>query len=490
MANSWATTGQKFDGIRAALENQTRASNRPVRILFVHGMITDREDYSLPTQRALALQLGLCKSKKACEPETSVGLEDRYPLPRGYNPVMQFYGQSLETAFPKDASGKVSAPSSVLTRYVWKRDNQPALIVYSLFWAPTRDWVKNSLLGCFESYEAVQARNNVSQTPKPLDTICPPEGSFGATRNTDKRLWFNGQVLKDNLMVNGFGDAVTVVGAAGAVLEDDVQLAYCVMANDILSDATKESALLKAAGEEANKSLSSSASAKDRADATREKLKQNTINLEAKSFDLQVKTEDKRCSLESLTNARTEKLVTALAETPFFTVTESLGSYLTLKAHLSRQTHLSTKPSASSERIAFFALLDNATIYMHANQISLLALTDLRARCVPSDLETSCPVNDSRLRQTNSPNPILPTPPRTTVVAFNDRADALGYELPPFLGQSGYFGSLVNISVSNPAFTVPGLLKWPMDAHTNQQKNHAIIQFMVEGFSPPVSAPK
>ena len=481
---------QKLDGISAKLESETRGSDRPVRILFVHGMRTNEENYSLPTQRALAVQLGFCKSIKDCEPETPNPNRDRYPLPRGYNPEMQYFGQSLEAAFPKDTKGKVRAPESILTKYVWKLDNKPALIVYSLFWAPTRDWVKNSLLGCFETYEAIESRNTKANPPKTMDTICPPTGTFGAARNTDFRLLLNGRVIKEDLMVDGFGDAVTVVGAGGAVLEDDVQLAYCVMANDILSDPRQEAAIYNAAFEEASRNLSSFATAKDREDATKEKLQQSIGGLTAKSFELQVKAEAQRCSLEALKNGRAEWLVNTLSETPFFTVTESLGSYLTLKAHLSRQIHLSTKPDNSPDKSVFFALLDNATIYMHANQISLLALTDLQAKCVPNQPAEACPVNDSRLQQPNGPKPVSPTPAKTTIIAFNDRADALGYELPPFLGQTGYFGNLVNVSVSNPTWAIPFVIKSPIGAHTNQDTNSAIIKFMVEGFDRPISAPK
>lgn len=494
--NSASTTNATQDvtmltGIRAKLENEGWGKKRPVRILFVHGMRTNEEDYSLPTQRALAVQLGFCKSIKDCEPEAAAPDTDRYSLPRGYNAEMQYFGQSLEAAFPKDPNGKANAPESILTKYVWKRDNKPALIVYSLLWAPTRDWVKNSLLGCFETYEAIESRNKKAKPPKTMNTICPPAGSFGAARNSDFRLGFNGRLIKEDLMVDGFGDAVTVVGAAGAVLEDDVQLAYCVMANDILSDPAQEAAIFKKANEEANKNLSSLATAKERDEATREKLEQSIGGLRAKSFGLQVKTERQRCSLEALTNDRTQQVVKAVSETPFFTVTESLGSYLTLKAHLSRRIHSSTSQSDSSERSVFFALLDNATIYMHANQISLLALTDLNARCVPNERKTTCPVNDSRFRLTNSQN-LSASPAKTTIIAFNDRADALGYELPPFLGQTGYFGKLVNVSVSNPAFTVPGLFKDPTGAHTNQDKNPAIIRAMVEGIElgKPSSPPK
>jgi hypothetical protein len=489
-------TSPKLTGLRAALDNQSRTSKQPVRILFVHGMLTNEEDYSLPTQRALAVQLGFCKSIKNCEPEKPNPDTDRYPLPRGYNPEMQFFGQSLEAAFPKNSDGNVKAPESIITKYIWRRGDKPALIVYSLFWAPTRDWVKNSLLGCFETYEAIESRNSKAKPPKAMNKICPPAGTFGAIRNTDRRLLPN-KLLKDDLMVAGFGDAVTVVGAGGAVLEDDVQLAYCVMANDILSDPIQEAAILKTASEEAGKSLSSLATTKDRDDATKQKLQQSIGGLTAKSFALQVKAEDQRCSLAALTNDRTKRLETALIETPFFTVTESLGSYLTLKAHLSRQIDFSTRRSGSADKSVFFALLDKATIYMHANQISLLALTDLRARCIVSVPNNDCPISDPRIYQIDEPNLLIPNSVKTNVIAFNDRSDVLGYELPPYLGQTGYFENLLNVSVSNPALTLPGavvvvpfLIKNPLGAHTNQYNNPAIIEFMVDGFDRPISAPK
>jgi hypothetical protein len=71
------------------------------------------------------------------------------------------------------------------------------------------------------------------------------------------------------------------------------------------------------------------------------------------------------------------------------------------------------------------------------------------------------------------------------LVAFNDIDDDLGFELPPYMPDTGLFGGLVNVSVRNPTWSIPFLLKDPAGTHTHQHKNPAIVEAVTDGFDLP-----
>ena len=75
--------------------------------------------------------------------------------------------------------------------------------------------------------------------------------------------------------------------------------------------------------------------------------------------------------------------------------------------------------------------------------------------------------------------------PVTKYVAFNDVDDLLGFELPPYLADVGLQGQHINVSVSNPGVRFPWLFKSPSDAHTQQDRNPAVIKAIVEGINLP-----
>lgn len=73
-----------------------------------------------------------------------------------------------------------------------------------------------------------------------------------------------------------------------------------------------------------------------------------------------------------------------------------------------------------------------------------------------------------------------------TYVAFNDVNDLLGFELPPYIADVDFIGTkFVNVSVQNPGLKIPFLFKHPIDAHTRQMDNQAIINAIVEGIAIP-----
>jgi hypothetical protein len=237
-----------------------------------------------------------------------------------------------------------------------------------------------------------------------------------------------------------------VLGPLGDVLRDDVTLAACMLAQDVLLSA-------------------------------------GTSFQQARS--------NRRCDLAD-SAAQPENLLaasTTLQRSEFFTITLSLGSFLVMDAQrlFAQQRADPAKRSEVERENLAFHLFDDATVFMLANQVSLLHLGRLQAICRPAAAGTQCP------------NPALPTvdawfneadplSQMTTYVAFNDTDDLLGFELPWYLPREGLFGPLVNVSVRNPAPRYLGLIEDPR-THVRHELNPAVIRSIAHGFDVPQQAP-
>lgn len=434
-------------GLREALDGSPSA---PIRVMTVHGMITARPEYSKTTQAAIAARLNL-------EP----GPVERVVLNRGYGLVL-FDGDEPIGELPQ-------APSSV-TRTQWvDRAGDPRLIFYELFWAPLRDEMKYTFLGCFESRSLDEDRARADP-----GAVWTCDSSERAEPNLDPRSLLNAGI-KDGLMVRGFADAMIASGRVGEVLKDDVSLTACIMAVDALSDKRSQG-----------------------------------------SFSRLEDFQDKRCALSTaMSDMSALETLGVLEGSKTFAITESLGSYLFLAAQRARRTDV-TQPSTFSADSIAFSVFDQATIYMFANQVALLNLGDIEPVCIPraaaneatahnqddqSNAMSETPEDERALAPFQCPNPRLRRngdvkeggpiflSRSATYVAFNDADDVLGFELPPYLNRSGAARALVNVSVRNPALGVPFLFRWFDDVHTNQARNDAIITAIVDGL-PAQPAPR
>jgi hypothetical protein len=330
---------------------------------------------------------------------------------------------------PQPFSEALQLKPSQLRKSTWASPEKQAvgrIIFYEMLWAPLRDDVKNRFLACFES----RLRD------KAVD--CTP---FSAAKpNTDPRSLVNG-VLKDRILVEGFADATIVLGPIGDVLRDDVSLAMCNIAADTL----------EAQGLGPARSLA------------------------------------QRCELATISNDRAKVAAAAvtLAATQFNVITHSLGSFLVMDAQQrAAQVRAMSEADTLQETLAFH-LLDRATVYMMANQISLLQLGRLTATCTPEELGAKCP---NRWLRTlgEAENRNMPLGQMTSYIAFNDIDDLLGFELPPYLADTGLTGPLVNVSVQNPGLSIPFLFKDPSAAHTHHVDNLAVIQALIMGIDLPL----
>lgn len=277
-----------IDGIRQALID---SPEQPVRVLVLHGMITDKPEYSVDMQERIGERLGLERAKN--EP-------DDIDINRGYD-FTTYLGPQ-----PFGATANLSK----LKKYVWvdgQRPDIPRLIYYEILWYPFRDQIKNFLLSCFES-----------RSINSLD--CP---SYPNTkRNSDNRALLNG-MIKDNVMIKGFGDPMILLGTVGNIIKDDITLSLCIIANDILND-TDES-LEKFANE--------------------------------------------RCSLPTYEIDESG----ALSDAPFFAITYSLGSFLYMDTVQALERELIGRGDRPNNAL-LLNLIEEMTVYMMANQVSLFQL--------------------------------------------------------------------------------------------------------------------
>ena len=420
---------ERVDGLRQVLQ---ASPNEPVRVLSIHGMITHQPGYSAEMQSRLAERLGLLAGQDSGQVD----------LMRGYD-FVPTYGQ-------QPFAGVSKLPASQLRRTTWATRGADGrlidrLVVYEMLWAPLRDQVKQTFVGCFE-------RGDIGKT----DACTAFSQSLA---NPDKRLPIN-RALKETVTLGGFADATLVLGPIGDVIRDDLTLAMCVIGSEYLVPAV----------------------------------------------DALAASRHQRCNLAAAARAIPGQGVAAsrLQQSGFVVLTHSLGSFLFMDSqHAFVVAQGEAESSASDSDTAscatdpqrcdevqqgqlLFAMTDRATVFMSANQISLLSLARLTSAACTTAPGQRCPNPYLRARSgANEPwNRVFGMPHMTVFVALNDTDDLLGFELPPFLADIDG-NRFVNVSVRNPAFQVPGLFKNPSGAHTLQARNPAVVEAIVEGFSIP-----
>jgi hypothetical protein len=356
---------------------------------------------------------------------------------RGYDAQLIFRPAPVGATEPHMTSG--------LTRTVWRdrKDGSAKLIVYELLWAPIRDDMKYRFMGCFESRSEATDREHAE-----VKWDCP---KTYAARNSSGRALINGG-LKDSIIVRGFADAVIINGPLGDILRDDLALATCVMASDTIAIQKTT-----AAAQSAN-------------------IQPTTMS----AF------ESKRCNPKDVEDDKAALVSGSKFE--YFVLTHSLGSYYFLE---SQRRHQFADPVEQRDTIQF-TMFDNATVFMFANQVSLLSLANLEGYCLPHEdavaAQRKCP--NFRLKLLDELMDEEPTfgGSFTDYVAFNDADDLLGFELPPHLSEVN-LGRYINVSVRNPAFEIPYLFRDPGGVHTSQERNPAIIDAIVNGIEVPDPTP-
>ncbi len=243
-------------------------------------MIINKTWFAENMQAAIAESLRTCKIDGKPTILTSAR-EGPFNIERGYTVSPWIDGQPFEAGSLKQGIAQ-PLPQSEMTKTILRDANGVVRVIgYELRWALLRDAIKERFLSCFESHSL----------DKETKQRCDDHPFSKAKSNPDSPHWINSKI-KDYLMVKGFADATIVLGETGDVLRDDVRLAFCAMARDVLSDAKKEIA------------VRFSAVAVRRCDLATEK---------------------------GLTPNLTEAAQT-LEQVQFFSITDSLGSFLVLDA--------------------------------------------------------------------------------------------------------------------------------------------------------------
>lgn len=386
----------RIEGLKAALEASPK---KPVFVMVIHGMNTSDLGYSKDTQEALASKLGLKRTSPTI-------ISSIY---RGYDSTLFSGSNDLDEI----------SNNSFLSKTSWSDPKNPTverLIFYELLWSPVRDAIKYKYLSCFELDDA----------HAPIG--CQREKS---QKNKDSRTLLNNSI-KSKILVNGFADPMIVLSPAGDIIRDDMDLAMCMITDDVL-----------------------------------------------KYNNFPVKRDDtKRCAIGKYMRDSDKAIANNIMyKSKFFVITESLGSFL----FLDMQNRIMADEDQNNEEELVYQLLDQNTVYMLANQVSVLQLSRLTVnRCQPHNDETQCP--NKRIKSVNG----FPADPHdermTKYIAFNDVDDLLGFEIQPYLAKQEGSGALVNISVRNHSVNIPGIIRWPVDVHGNYGNNPAVIDAIVNGF--------
>lgn len=412
-----------------------RHSADPVRVLVVHGMKTNSPKYSATLQEQIVARLGWSNSAgRGPVSEAVITLQRGYDVTviSGSQPLNAQPRTQIAPGFETQPPG-VQLPSSTIRKTVWRGKSGDAdLEFYEVLWAPLRDRVKETYLSCFEGADAPAER-------------CPTPA---AAQNKSRRNLAN-RAIKDEIVVGGLADATIVLGGVGDVLRDDLELAFCHIMVDILS---------------------------------RKGLALDPIP-------------NSRCDVATAVEERNwPKANVTLDESRFVALTHSLGSFFIMDAQRQAMRYMNTdwprQQDAKETRrarlfqrsAALFHLLEGSAIFMRANQISLLELGRLSAICEPHDEADECP--NRRLQTTDQwldSEVRSAMTPMTFYVAFNDADDLLGFELPPYLAETGELGTMVNVTVRNPAFRIPWLFAHPSHVHNRSDENSVVIGHIVNG---------
>lgn len=102
---------------------------------------------------------------------------------------------------------------------------------------------------------------------------------------------------------------------------------------------------------------------------------------------------DARCDMVDLiaNNATLSNAGQHLRRVSVFALTHSLGSFLVIDAQQRAAVDRATASRDVQREALAFALLDDATVFMFANQVSLLELGRVSVGCMMREREATCP---------------------------------------------------------------------------------------------------
>ncbi len=189
-------------------------------------------------------------------------------------------------------------------------------------------------------------------------------------------------------------------------------------------------------------------------------------------------------------------------------ITESLGSYMTYDTLLRMSRGYAILGERNYNPRSVNRLVgQTSTVYMLANQIPLLELTEANnpvsqkatgptwATSAPPQLETAKPLMkqfaDERTKRAPSPSAGVPFPLTLDLVAFSDPNDLLSYPIDKADVMAGGGGPRIspvqysNVTYSLARWSLLWLIVDPLKAHTGHADSKAVIDLIVRGHNEP-----
>jgi|GEM_PF-6829189 len=389
-----------FRGLATLLAaSQSEPSPKPARVFMIHGMKHQSREYAWPMIKAIAEQMNLsCNGTTPCLPSLPTPIEIDLP----------------------NSHGKARLDKYELTS---TRSNQRNMEIFALTWSEMTQPIKKSAL---------------------------------AEPNIGDRVLFNA-FLKDDIMIDGFGDAVLYVGTYGRIMGEAVKHALCYVVGGTPQHIPNQGTP----------------------------------------------------ACNSIPPARVVALRSDEPQEPVAFISFSLGSMMLYRA-LEDLTARSSERGSSADKatdpgtIGAFTRLTASTdqVYMMANQISLLQLAALElaieksaegvspggGKATSAAVSTPPLINPMKmvrnaLRGSGSgvtPKAVLDAagPRKLEIVAFSDPNDMLSFEFDTKKAEEDTRALNVYTEIASPWL---GLVANPLTAHTGHSEDDTVMKFLACG---------
>ena len=427
----------QVSSIGASLRNARSAGQRPVHILYIHGIGATEAGDSRTLQKSICAYLNDCIPKKPTADPVATDYAEGGEFEYGAKPpALEYMGQPV---WANSEEWNASAP--FVDHYVLRRSQGGPIVVDEINWGP--------LVFSLKCRQIMAGETELAGPDKTLLNLCskrekdahnpirfryyPWIDAADATKLEARRpkgALFN-RSLKTGLLDWGFSDAIMAVGPMRALFREAMRQLFA------------KSASFNADGSETNE------------------------------WERQ------------LTEHGTDR--------EFIVVSHSLGSYLVFStledqkcalptdAPTPPQSGAATPESATEDRATEYVLERTSLVYFLANQVPLLELATLGRPRPAGSAQTNGPTAPAAAGALSAPMRCWSNLPRTFgdrhVIAFSDPSDLLSWQLPETNGLTMDGLTIENRYVRNALWH--WLIARPGVAHIDYAKNKQVLRVML-----------